>query len=164
MSSLEVTPVRTSEEMAHALRIRTRVFVEEQRVPLDLEVDAFDGDPATHERAGVIHVLARLDGVPVGTGRLLLDAHEGDPTDAPALGDLAHIGRVAVLIDYRRRGVGAALMRALHDDARRRGLTGIAISAQAHAEAFYAGLGYVADGPLYLEAGIAHRAMELRFA
>ena len=162
MTAIEVTTIRTPEEMAHALGIRTRVFVEEQGVPLDLEVDAFDGDPSSHEHAGVVHVLARLDGVPAGTGRLLLDASEAHAPEGREA-TLAHIGRVAVLIEQRRLGVGAALMRALHEDAGRRGYGGIAISAQAHAEAFYAGLGYVAHGPLYLEAGIPHRAMELRF-
>ena len=150
MSAIEVTRVGTPEEMAHALRIRTCVFVDEQHVPLELEVDAYDGDPSTHERAGVLHVLARFDGVPVGTARLLLEPGEGETHEA---GALAHIGRVAVLIKHRRAGIGAALMRALHDEAHRRGFGGIAISAQLHAVPFYEGLGYLADGPIYLEAG-----------
>ena len=158
MSPVEVTRIDTPEAMADALRIRTRVFVEEQGVPVDLEVDAYDGDPTTHERAGVVHVLARLDGEAIGTGRLLLDG-DGDGAHEPAI---AHIGRVAVLIEHRRRGVGAVLMRALHDEARRRGFGGIAISAHLHAVPFYEGLGYVSEGPVYLEAGIEHRAMGLR--
>jgi len=157
MSSIEVTRIDTPQAMADALRVRTRVFVEEQGVPVDLEVDAYDADPATHERAGVVHVIARLDREAIGTARLLLDGHG---THEPAL---AHIGRVAVLAEHRRRGVGAALMLALHNEARRRGFGGIAISAQLHAVPFYEGLGYLAEGPVYLEAGIEHRAMELRF-
>ncbi len=156
IDEIEVSHVRTLDEMAEALSIRTRVFVEEQGVPLDLEVDEYDGDPATHERVGVVHVLARRGGVAVGTARLLFDAPEEDGHGLP------HIGRVAVLLEHRRGGVGAALMAALHEEARGRGATGIAISAQLHALPFYEGLGYVAAGPVYLEAGIDHRAMTLR--
>ncbi len=152
MSDIVVTVIRTQPELAEALLIRTRVFVEEQGVPVAEEVDAYDADPVDER---VVHVLGRLDGAPVAAARLLLDA--------PAGGD-AHIGRVAVLAEHRGKHIGRAVMQALHEEARRRGFGGIAISAQLHAVTFYEGLGYVAEGPVYLEAGIEHRAMRLRFA
>ncbi len=119
--------------------VRMEVFVEEQQVPAEIEVDGAD--------AGCVHALAvDADGEAIGTGRL-----DGD----------GHIGRVAVLAAHRRRGVGTALMRHLTEVARARGDARIEISAQLRAMPFYEALGYVANGPVYLEAGIEHRQMSL---
>jgi len=119
------------------LSVRMPVFVDEQRVPSEIEVDGSDEACA--------HALAiDGDGTPIGTARL-------DAT--------GHIGRVAVVAAWRRRGVGAALMRFLTDVARERGLARIEISAQVQAIPFYETLGYLAEGPVYLEAGIEHRRM-----
>ncbi len=148
----EVSIIRTPEEMAAALSVRMRVFVEEQHVPVEEEVDRYDTDPRTNDLA--VHVLGRLDGEPIATARLLLDAHEGE---------YPHIGRVAVLQERRGGGYGAAVMDALHAEARRRGYRGITLSAQTHAIPFYERLGYVARGPVYLDAGIDHRDMDLAF-
>jgi len=145
---LEVARVTTREELRAALAIRTRVFVEEQHVPADEEIDAYDADPL----GAAVHLLGRLDGAPVATARLLLD---------PPPGELPHIGRVAVLADHRRQGYGAALMHALHVEARARGFAGATLAAQLHALAFYERLGYVAHGPVFLDAGIEHRQMDL---
>ena len=152
MNDLVISVIRSARELAEALRVRTLVFVEEQGVPLAEEVDGYDADPASNARA--VHVIARLAGVPVATARLQVDAHPGE---------YAHIGRVAVLAEHRGRHIGEAMMRALHDAAQQRGFRGVAISAQVDAVAFYERLGYVAEGPVYLEAGIEHRAMSLRF-
>jgi len=144
----EVARVMTSEQLRAALVIRTRVFVEEQHVPADEEIDAYDADPL-----GVaVHLLGSLDGVPVGTARLLLD---------PRPGELPHIGCVAVLAEHRRQGYGAALMHALHAEARACGFAGVTLAAQLHALAFYEPLGYFAHGPVFLDAGIEHRQMDL---
>ena len=146
-----VSVIRTEEEMQAALAIRSRVFVEEQGVPIEEELDGFDAHPG--DRDDVVHVLARLHGEPVATARLLLDAHEGYP----------HIGRVAVLADHRRSGVGRRVMEALHQEARRRGHAGVTLAAQLHAMPFYERLGYVARGDTYLDAGIEHRDMDFVF-
>ncbi|MFC4030365.1 GNAT family N-acetyltransferase [Streptomyces polygonati] len=135
--------------MAAVHAIRHEVFVVEQDVPADLEWDGKD------DRA--VHVLA--DGA--GTGRLLLgeDAarkNGGDPHTAV-------LGRLAVLGTARRAGVGARLVRALEDEARRLGLRGVYLEAQAHAVAFYERLGYTAFGPEFMDAGIVHRAMKREF-
>jgi predicted GNAT family N-acyltransferase len=148
MTDFEVRLVSTLEEMQEALSVRRRVFIEEQRVPEEEEIDAHDADPATVKDCR--HVVVRVDGKPVATGRLLL----GEP-------DGLHIGRVAVLAEYRRRGIGRAVMHALHDVARFRNARTVVLAAQLHAIPFYERLGYVARGPVFLDAGIEHRWMEI---
>lgn len=121
-----------------ASEIRRRVFIEEQRVP---QQEEWDGrDPACH------HFLALYGGIPLGTARLLPDAH---------------IGRVAVLAEARGLGIGAALMRTAIEAARRDGHAWVELAAQTHALAFYEHLGFEAFGDEFLEAGIAHRNMRL---
>jgi predicted GNAT family N-acyltransferase len=149
--AIQVSVIRTPAEMEEALTVRRRVFIDEQGVSEAEEIDAYDADPATVTTA--VHVIGRVDGVPVATARLLLDA--GDP--------YPHIGRVAVLAEQRRRGYGAAVMRALEDEARRRGLGGVTLAAQLHAIPFYEALGYVARGEVFLDARIEHRWMDLVF-
>jgi len=119
-----------------ASRIRLAVFVVEQRVPGELEMDARDAD--------CLHALAFDDGRAVGTGRLLPDGH---------------IGRMAVLKEARSRGVGGAILERLVEEARRRGMARVALSAQTHALGFYRRHGFSAVGPVFDEAGIAHQEM-----
>lgn len=145
---LEIAVVRSPEELSEALALRHEVFVEEQGVPPELEVDAMDADP--RGAAGVVHLLGRIEGGAVCTGRL-------DFGDGPA-----HITRVAVRRAYRGRGLGARLMEALHSEARRRGIGRVGLNAQLHALGFYERLGYRAHGPVFLDAGIEHRAMSVR--
>ncbi|MBE0616151.1 MAG: GNAT family N-acetyltransferase [Burkholderiales bacterium] len=123
---------------AEARRIREQVFVQEQGVPLELEMD--EHDPHCD------HALA-LDaqGGVVGTGRLLPDGH---------------IGRMAVLKAYRARGVGALLLQALMEQARKRGHARVCLKAQVHAAGFYRRLGFEAVGTEFFEAGIPHVAMQ----
>lgn len=122
-----------------AAAVRRKVFVGEQGVPEAIEWDAGD--------AQCVHALARIDGEVAGTGRLLPDGH---------------IGRMAVLAAYRGRGVGAAILLALLEQARRRGHRQVELSAQRHAEGFYARLGFDAVGEPYDEVGIAHIRMVRR--
>jgi predicted GNAT family N-acyltransferase len=152
VSDPEVIIVRTPVEMDDALSVRRRVFIEEQAVPAELEVDEHDGDPASVSTA--LHVLVRDAGLPVATGRLLLFA------DADGH---AHIGRVAVLAEQRGRGYGRLVMERLQDRARDRGYAGITLAAQLHAIGFYEKLGYVPKGGVFLDAGIEHRWMYLDF-
>jgi predicted GNAT family N-acyltransferase len=151
MSELQVIRITTATEMDEALQVRRRVFIEEQGVDEAIEIDEHDADPATVQTC--IHVLARLDGQPVATGRLLL----GDGPDHEA-----HIGRVAVLDTQRKQGTGRAVMAKLHELARELGYREVALSAQTHAIGFYEGLGYTGRGDEYMEAGIPHWDMHLR--
>lgn len=121
---------------ADAKPIRFQVFVDEQRVPAEIELDEHD--------ARCIHALAYVEGTAVGTGRLLPDGH---------------IGRMAVLKSARRTGVGRAILRALIDAARRRGDRQVVLSAQVHAVGFYLAEGFQPEGRVYEEAGIPHQAM-----
>jgi predicted GNAT family N-acyltransferase len=150
MSELQVSTVTTVSQMNDALAIRRHVFIEEQGVPEDEEIDHHDADPATVTTA--VHVLVLRDGLPVGTGRLLL------PHDDEG----AYIGRVAVLAEHRGTGAGRAVMLALHELAVGRGLRDITLAAQLHAIGFYERLGYVARGDVFLDAGIEHRWMDVR--
>ena len=153
-----VERVRTREQLADALALRQRVFVEEQRVPAEEEIDAYDALPDNWDNADevsrALHVLARCGDLPVATGRLLLDYPPGEN---------AHVGRVAVLAEFRRQGAGAAIMRALQQAARELGRPGITLAAQLGAIPFYEELGYTAHGEIFLDANIQHRWMTLRF-
>jgi predicted GNAT family N-acyltransferase len=152
MSKLEVFLVRSPDEMQRALGVRRRVFIEEQGVPEDIEIDQHDVVPkGDTERSGAQHILAMLDGRPVATGRLVLEDSDGRP----------HIGRVAVLPEHRGRGFGRAVMASLHDLARERGATAVRLAAQLHAIGFYEKLGYKARGEVFLDAGIEHRWMDV---
>jgi predicted GNAT family N-acyltransferase len=126
---------------AEATEIRRMVFIEEQRVPLEEEWDGRDPECR--------HFLALLEGLPVGTARLLPDAH---------------IGRVAVLARARGSGIGAALMAAAIEAARRDGHPAVELAAQTHALPFYARLGFTPFGDEFIDAGILHRNMRLPLA
>jgi len=128
-------------DLETCLAIRRVVFMEEQGVSLADEVDGRDGEAE--------HLLALLDGAPVGTARMLVE------------GETGKIGRVAVLAGARGRGIGAALIRAAVERLRERGLKVAKLGAQTHAVGFYEGLGFTAFGPVYDDAGIPHRDMKL---
>ena len=124
-------------DMPAVFALRREVFVVEQDVPEDLELDELD------ETAD--HAVAVLDGRVVGTGRLL-----------SATGGQAVVGRMAVAREARGAGTGAAVLAALEQRARERGADAVELHAQVHARGFYERLGYEAFGALYLDAGIEH--------
>ncbi|MGB5097386.1 MAG: GNAT family N-acetyltransferase, partial [Porticoccaceae bacterium] len=145
MESLDYLPVViepvTWAEQGEALRaIRRLVFVGEQGIPEAVEFDRQD--------AAARHWLASTtDGHPIGCGRLLED----------------RVGRLAVLPEYRRQGVGAALLRRIIRDALAGGQGTLQLHAQTQALAFYEALGFEPRGEEFLEAGIPHRLMVLPF-
>jgi predicted GNAT family N-acyltransferase len=123
-----------------ASEVREAVFVEEQKVPRDIELDEHD--------ATSCHVVARdADGHAIGTGRLLLDGH---------------IGRMAVVAGWRGKGVGRALLERLLEEARQKNQKHLALNAQTQACDFYRPFGFVEEGAEFMEAGIPHRAMVKR--
>lgn len=126
---------------ADAQLIRLEVFVREQNVPAELEMDDKD--------AVCLHAVAYdSHGTPVGTGRLLPDGH---------------IGRMAVRKVARGTGVGAQLLKALMAQAQARGDTRVVLSAQTHASGFYLHHGFVQHGEEFFEAGIPHIEMSYAF-
>ena len=136
-SPFEVRIVDWKGARADARPVREAVFVVEQRVPIDLEWDDLD--------EACDHVIAYDDsGRAIGTGRLLPDGR---------------IGRMAVLREWRRRGVGAAVLGALVDRARQRGLHRVTLHAQTHAAGFYAKYGFAPEGEVFMEADIPHVTM-----
>jgi len=119
--------------------VREQVFVAEQKVPLELEWDEWD--------EGSDHAVARdSKGQAIGTARLLPDGR---------------IGRMAVLGEWRRRGVGTALLEALLEQARKRSMRHITLHAQTHAAGFYRRFGFNERGEEFLEAEIPHVEMTL---
>lgn len=138
---LEVRTGSWAELGEDARRLRTEVFVREQRIPADLEWDEAD--------ATAVHAVAynRL-GQPVATGRLL-----------PASEGTSKIGRMAVHQVLRGSGVGAQVLRALAAAAQARGDRRIALHAQRTARDFYARLGFQPEGEPFEEAGIPHLTM-----
>jgi predicted GNAT family N-acyltransferase len=138
--ALSVRPVSCSADRDAAYAVRRRVFQDEQGVPAEIEFDA-DDDTA-------IHLVAQADGVIIGTGRVVLHP------------DYAKIGRMAVLPQWRRHGIGRALLEALLREAAQRGAPHAVLHAQVHAVGFYARAGFVVVGDEFEEAGIPHRRME----
>jgi predicted GNAT family N-acyltransferase len=132
--------VAAPEDRPEIAALRTRVFVEEQGVPPEIEQDAADAD--------AVHVLSRDDaGAVVATGRLLVR------------GSTAGIGRMAADASVRGQGHGAAVLEELHRQAVLRGVTAIELHAQVSARGFYERAGYTAVGEEYEEAGISHVTM-----
>jgi predicted GNAT family N-acyltransferase len=122
--------------------VREKVFIEEQRVPRELEWDEWD-ERSKHA------VACDWRGRAIGTARLLPDGR---------------IGRMAVLPEWRRRGVGAALLEALLALARERRMPRVTLHAQTHAAGFYRRFGFSERGGEFLEARIAHVEMTLELA
>ena len=124
------------DDMATLKAIRFEVFVEEQKVPAEEEIDAFD--PLS------IHAIAWSNGKAAACGRLLPDGH---------------IGRMAVLKPFRGFGVGGLVLQHLMNRARQRGDREVVLSAQTHAIGFYEKFGFVVEGGEYLDCNIPHRDM-----
>ena len=126
---------------ASAAPIRLEVFVHEQRVPIEEEIDALD--------AACVHAVAfDGQGAAVATGRLLPDGH---------------IGRMAVLKWARGQGLGSAVLEALVNRARHQGFSEVVLSAQTHAKGFYLQHGFIEEGSEYLDANILHILMRQKF-
>jgi predicted GNAT family N-acyltransferase len=152
MNPVETAIVTTPEERAACFMLRMLVFVEEQNVPPEEELDAYD--------VTALHFLARVtSGLPddptgvIGTARLV-EKGEG----------IGKVGRVAIAAEQRGKGVGAQLMRFIEQIAHERGFSHLVLDAQVDAIPFYEKLGYIAEGDIFLDAGIEHRTMSKSLA
>jgi ElaA protein len=133
--------IAPTQDIETCFALRQTVFIDEQGVSFADERDGRDGE--AH------HILATLEGRPIGCARILFKGNTGK------------IGRVCVLREGRSKGIGAALVQACVDHiATLPGLTHAELGAQTHAIGFYEGLGFTAYGPEYDDAGIPHRDME----
>ena len=133
-----------------AYAVRYDVFVTEQQVPAELELDELD-DAADH-------FVAYDDEEAVGAGRLVVEPAGFEGTD-PALGPVGHLGRLAVRPQTRGTALGAALVRAIEERAASCGIRVVVLAAQTHATTFYERLGYTAYGEVFDDAGLPHRWM-----
>lgn len=136
---VEIIRVKNEAEMKLVHDIRLEVFVAEQGVPVELELDDLDNE--------AIHVLAYVDGAPAGCGRLLLRGEE------------AKIGRVAVRKNMRKSGMGTGICKLLLSIAGDNGASRINLDAQLTAADFYEKLGFAKKGEAFMEAGIEHIKM-----
>jgi predicted GNAT family N-acyltransferase len=138
-TTIHVNQISSDEAKTKAFGIRMRVFVREQGVPPDIELDRDD------RRA--IHFLASIEGKAVGTARIVVRR------------DSVKIGRMAVLKRFRGKGVGARLLTRALAAAHKLGARKIYLHAQVAVLGFYENAGFVCVGPVFDEAGIPHRKM-----
>ena len=143
MGEIIVKLVETPAELEGAVAVRMRVFVGEQGIPADVEVDDADTAPDT------VHAVAVHRGVVIATGRLLPDVDGKGP----------HVGRMAVEQEWRRGGVGGRVLEFLEEQGRALGFRQITLHAQEYVKSFYAGHGYREVGAMFLEVDIPHREM-----
>ncbi|MGB5856575.1 MAG: GNAT family N-acetyltransferase [Oceanisphaera sp.] len=136
MSGIQIVAYEPAHQ-SHIRAIRDAVFMQEQGVSPELEFDGLD--------PSAMHVLAVVDGEYVGTGRMLDDGH---------------IGRIAILRNYRGLGLGAKVVQALVNEATHLGYPRVYLGAQTHAVDFYAKLGFTPYGDEFMDAGIPHLSME----
>lgn len=137
---IQVQVARTEEELKDVYDVRRQVFIEEQGVPAEVEVDEKEKES--------IHLIAYYHNQPIGAGRLRLEEKYGKAE------------RVCILATMRGKGLGATLMNEMEKVARDQGMDTLKLNAQTHAESFYKGNGYTTISDLFYDAGILHVTME----
>ncbi|MAQ12610.1 MAG: GNAT family N-acetyltransferase [Chloroflexota bacterium] len=146
MEDLTIKLVDTETEMEGALGVRFRVFVSEQQVPMEEELDEID--------ASATHAIAIHNGQVIATGRVFYRDEDS----------AARIGRMAVDSDWRRHGIGGRLLKFLEQEATKQGVTTYILNAQVYVKDFYAANGYEERGEEFLEADIVHILMRKQAA
>lgn len=141
---MNVRRCNTQAEIEAALKVRRTVFVVEQKIDPALEFDGRD--------KAAVHIAAFDGEKVVGAARAL------------ANGENAEIGRLAVLAEYRKRGIGSAIMREAEYAARMAGARIAVIHAQSYTVEMYKKLGYESAGEEFMEAGMPHREMRKKLA
>lgn len=134
--------ITTEEDLKKAFNIRIEVFVEEQGVPLEDELDEFDKLNGQCE-----HILVYFNEQPVGTGRIRL------------VDGFGKLERICILKPYRKFGLGKVIIKALEEVAEKDGVSKIKLHGQKHAEGFYNKLGYQTSSSVFMEDGIPHILM-----
>lgn len=139
---MEIFKITNEADLEKAFSIRKEVFVEEQHVPIEEEIDVYDRLDGECE-----HVLLTKDGQAVGTGRVRL------------VDDYGKIQRVAIRLTERKHGYGKVIIQKLEELAAARGATKAKLDAQVHAIGFYEKLGYTVQSDVFMDAGIEHVLM-----
>ena len=139
---IQVKNVAFDSENEQSIRsIRENVFINEQFIAPEIEFDGLD--------SSAIHAVVIVDGKPVGTGRILSDGH---------------IGRIAIVRDFRGQGLGSKIVLSLIDEAKKSGYQRVYLGSQKQAIDFYTKLGFTPFGEEFMEAGIVHLSMEKALA
>ena len=150
--------VKTQEDLDAILDLRSSVFIDEQLVPEEEEIDDLDTLESIVDDK-VIHLIAKENNKIIATARMFV---EGNSIISSSKETHLHVGRVAVRYNARKTGVGRLVMDKCHQVAADRGYSIVTLSAQVQALGFYEKLGYQARGKIYLDAGIEHRDMDIQ--
>ena len=150
--------VKTQEDLDAILDLRSAVFIDEQLVPEEEEIDDLDSLESIVDDK-VIHLIAKENNKIIATARMFV---EDRSIISSSRETHLHVGRVAVRYDARKTGVGRLLMNKCHQVAVQRGYSMLTLSAQLQALGFYERLGYQARGKIYLDAGIEHLDMDIK--
>ena len=137
---IKIIEAKTEKEISKCLKIRSKVFVEEQSISIDKELDDLDKI--------CIHSLVLMNHIAVATGRLI-----------PLDGENGKIGRMAVITEYRNMGIGGLILNFLEKKALEKNITHITLEAQEYVKKFYSNHGYSEQGGVFLEVGISHIKM-----
>jgi predicted GNAT family N-acyltransferase len=136
---LNVKIVENVKELEDAFSVRRTVFIDEQNVPAEEEIDQYEDE--------AVHFVTYLEGSPIAAGRFrVVDGY-------------GKVERICVLKEARKTGSGKAIMNEIEAYALNQGLHKLKLNAQTHAIPFYAGLGYEAVSEEFLDAGIPHKTM-----
>ena len=138
-----VTITSSNREKEDAFFVRRKVFVEEQGVPLSLELDELDKTAD--------HFVVYMNDSPIGAGRI-----------RETTSGIGKVERVCILPEYRGKHLGKLIMQTLEDHAATKGFEKVILNAQSYAVPFYEKLGYIITSPEFMDADIPHRAMEKR--
>lgn len=136
---MTVKIVENQKELEDAYSVRKTVFVEEQAVPLEEEIDAYEEEAK--------HFIMYQDGSPVGAGRFRL------------VDGFGKVERICVMKEARKTGAGKAIMNAIEDFALKNDIQKLKLNAQTQAIPFYSGLGYKVVSEEFMDAGIPHKTM-----
>ncbi|HLR52749.1 MAG TPA: GNAT family N-acetyltransferase [Candidatus Avamphibacillus sp.] len=136
---MKIKIANTEQEKDHTFQIRTTVFIHEQNVPPEEEIDAFDKE--------AIHFIGYNDNAPVAASRLRFVEEYGK------------LERICVLKDQRGKGYGKQLIEAMETEILKKGYTKAKLNAQTHATGFYEQLGYKVISEEFIDAGIPHVTM-----
>jgi len=137
--NIKIIEAKESKQIINCFDIRTKVFVEEQGVPAEEELDKLDDVS--------VHALGFVDNHPVATGRLITANNK------------AKIGRMAVLPEFRRSGIGGKVLDFLEKKALEKEIFEISLHAQEYVKQFYINHRYQQRGNIFYEAGIKHIEM-----
>jgi predicted GNAT family N-acyltransferase len=141
MGKLNYKLVESGKELAEAFKVRKEVFVEEQGISEDIELDSNDSE--------ALHIVVKDGERVIGTARVLF----------PAQG-VAKIERMAILRPFRRKGIGSRIISFLNTELKNRQIRKVVLHAQYSSVAFYKSCGFAESGMPFNEAGIRHLRME----